>query len=273
LNTEIAPFDQRAVRRAVAFAIDPSVLEKVRADARAADHVLPEGIPFASEIPVMRKHDLEAALEEMRVAGYAFDPITGKGGFPGFIDYLAPADTFEQQAGEIWAQQLARIGLRIRLRLTSYSSYLAQASRRHTAAMGYAGWKADFPDALNFFEPTLSSRSIDDERSQNYAFFRNETLDATLDAAGREQNQSARLQLFLRAEEIVRDEAPWVPTYAPRVFELWQPYVRGYAPHPVVPQRFRDVWIDELARSDARARQHLGPASQLLPWRVSRGAP
>lgn len=273
MNTELPPFDVRAIRRAVALAIDPSVLEKVRGEARETSRVLPEGIPGIEDIPTMRRHDLAAALEEMRRAGYAFDPATGRGGYPHPIDYLAPADTFEQQAAEIFAQQLARIGLRIRLRLTSYATYLAEASRRRTTPMGWAGWKADFPDPSNFFEPTLSSRAISDEHSQNYAFFAHEELDRILDAASSERDPEARRRLFVRAEEIVRDEAPWAPTYSPRVFELWQPYVRGYVPHPVVPQRFRDTWIDTIALAEAHTQSKLGPASLLLPFASRRGSP
>ncbi|WP_338046160.1 ABC transporter substrate-binding protein [Polyangium spumosum] len=273
MNTELPPFDVRAVRRAVALAIDPSVLEKVRGEARATSRVLPEGIPGAEGLPSMRRHDLAAALEEMRHAGYPFDPATGRGGYPHPVDYLAPADTFEQQAAEIFAQQLARIGIRVRLRLTSYATYLAEASRRRTTPMGWAGWKADFPDPGNFFEPTLSSRAIDDEHSQNYAFFAHEELDRVLAAASSERDPEARRRLFLRAEEIVRDEAPWAPTYSPRVFEIWQPYLRGYAPHPIVPQRFRDAWIDATALAERHARVKLGPASLLLPFASRRGRP
>ena len=39
--------------------------------------------------------------------------------------------------------------------------------------------------------------------------------------------------------EIVRDEAPWIPVYVVRTFELWHPYVAGYQPNPVVPQRVK----------------------------------
>lgn len=272
MNTEMPPFDVRAVRRAVALAIDPSVLEKVRSEVHAIDRVLPDGIPGAAPIEAMRKHDVAAALEEMRAAGYAFDEATGKGGYPYVVDYIAPADTFEQQAAEVWVEQLARIGIRVRLELTSYASYLAKVSKRRTSTMGWVGWKADFPDALNFFEPTLSSRAIDDEHSQNYAFFKHDELDRVLDDASRERNPEARKRLFTRAEAIIRDEAPWAPTHAPRLFELWQPYVRGYVPHPVIPQRFRDVWIDKQAIARAEEKASLGPASMLLPFGTMRGA-
>jgi ABC-type transport system substrate-binding protein/ABC-type dipeptide/oligopeptide/nickel transport system permease subunit len=274
MNTEMAPFDLRAVRRAVAMAIDPSVLEKVRGEVQATDRVLPKGIPGPERSGPMRRHDLRAALEEMAKAGYPFDPATGKGGFPNPVDYLAPADTFEQQAAEVYAQQLARIGIRVRLRLTSYATYLAEASRRRTTPMGWAGWKADFPDPSNFFEPTLSSNAIAEEGSQNYAFFANPELDRVLEAAHAERDREARMRGYARAEEIVRDEAPWAPTYTPRVLEIWQPYVRGYSPHPVLPQRFNDVWIDAGARSaQARARTNRALPASIFSAFVRRGGP
>lgn len=265
LNTELPPFDNRAVRRAVALALDPHVLELIRVDVRAIDRIVPRGIPGVKTTSKLREHNLEAALEQMRLAGYPYDPATGRGGYPHVIDYVAPGDTFEQQTAEVWMQQLAKIGLRIRLDLMSQASYLARISKRRSAAMGWAGWKADYPDASNFFEPTLSSRAIDDEHSQNYAFFKNEELDQLLDDAAREMQSDRRAQHFARAEEIIRDEAPWVPTHSPLLFELWQPYLRGYVPHPILPQRFRHVWIDEQARHLSEKRSALGPASVLLP--------
>ena len=117
---------------------------------------------------------------------------------------------------------------------------------------GFVGWQADFPDPASFFEPTLSSRAIQDEGSQNYAFFSNAELDRVLDRARAELDRERRFELYARAEEIVRDEAPWVPSYGTRMMEIWQPYVQGYEPHPILPQRFHKVWLDPAARSLAR---------------------
>ncbi|XXT24566.1 ABC transporter substrate-binding protein [Sorangium sp. So ce429] len=248
LNTEVAPFDQLAVRRAVSFALDPSVLEKVRSDLVALDRVLPPSIPGPARDEPMRRHDLPRALAQMAAAGYPYDPATGEGGYPHEIDYIAVPDTMEQAIGEIVQQQLARVGLRVRLRLVSWATYLAEASRRRAVPMGWVGWQADFPDPAGIFEPTLSTRAIRDEGSQNYAFFSSEALDRTLDAAHAEQDRGRRLALYDRAERIVRDLAPWVPTYTLRQLELWHPYVRGYEPSALVPSRFHEVWLDPSAR-------------------------
>ncbi|WP_437767606.1 ABC transporter substrate-binding protein [Sorangium sp. So ce281] len=251
LNTELAPFDQLAVRRAVAFALDPTVLEKVRPDLLALDRVLPPSIPGPPREAPMRQHDLPRALAQMAEAGYPYDPATGRGGYPGVIDYIAVPDTLEQAIGEIVQQQLARIGLRVRLRLVSWATYLAEASRRRAVPMGWVGWQADFPDPASVFEPTLSTRAIRDEGSQNYAFFSDEELDRTLDAAHAEQDRARRLALYDRAERIVRDRAPWVPTYTARQLELWHPYVRGHEGAAALTSRLHEVWLDPSARPGA----------------------
>jgi ABC-type transport system substrate-binding protein len=201
----------------------------------------------------MRRHDPARALEEMAAAGYPFDPRTGRGGYPGVLDYVTVPDSLDQGAAEVFQQQLARVGIRVRLRLVSYPTYLAEVSRRRTAAMGWVGWGADFPDPSSVFEPTLSSKAIQDEGSQNYAFFSDRGFDEALAAARAEQDRGRRFAHYARAEAIVRDLAPWVPTYTSRVFELWHPYLRGYDRYAVISPRFNDVWLDPDARAPLSA--------------------
>ena len=261
LNTEMPPFDNRALRRAVAFALDPSVLERIRPDIVAADRIVPPSIRVpgaslgAAPPTPMRRFDRPAALAEMERAGYRFDEATGKGGYPTPIDFIAVPDTWDQQTGEIWQQQLARIGIRIRLHLVTFATFQAESTRRHGAMMGKTGWNADFPDPSNFFEPILATSAIQDEGSENVAFFSNKDLDAVLARAHGETDPHVRQADYERAEAIVRDEAPWIPTFGNRRFEIWQPCLHGYVEHPVIQARFNDVWLDrrpaEVAARDA----------------------
>ena len=46
-----------------------------------------------------------------------------------------------------------------------------------------------------------------------------------------------------------------MPTYTTRVLELWRPRVRGYAPHPLLPEDFREVWLDDAPAKVALAAQ------------------
>jgi ABC-type dipeptide/oligopeptide/nickel transport system permease subunit/ABC-type transport system substrate-binding protein len=269
LNTEMPPFDSVAVRRAVAFAVDPSVLPKVSTDVAETDRILPVSVPGPSHSRRMRTHDLARARAEMAAAGYAFDEATGRGGYPEPIEYIAVPDSFQQQEAEVYAQQLGRIGLRIKLKLVPYAAYLADVSRRRTSAMGWAGWAADFPDPANFFESRLATKAIADEGSLNLSFFSNEELDRVLAEAHRERSFAKRMALYERAEEIVRDLAPWVPATTPRALEVHQPYVHGYAPHPILPTPLAEVWLDAAARATASAPRRRGASmlgAALRPW-------
>ncbi|MEQ9320967.1 MAG: ABC transporter substrate-binding protein, partial [Polyangiaceae bacterium] len=248
LNTAMPPFDDVHLRRAVGYAVDPSVLEKVRVDITARSRLVPPNLPGAEPRQPMRRHDLAAALDEMAAAGHPYDPATGVGGYPDPIDYLTIPDTFEQAAAEVFQQQLARVGLRIRLRLVSWATLLATMSKPGEAAMGWRGWAADYPDPATFFAPLLTSSAITEEGTQNVSFFRSQELDRVVEQASRELDHGARMRLYERAEQSVRDQAPLVPVYGSRSLQLTQPSVRGYAPHPVIALRLRDVWLAEGAR-------------------------
>ncbi len=243
MNTAVPPFDNRHVRRAVAFAVDPSVLPQVRVTVVETSRLIPPSIPGPDRSEPMRRHDLARALEEMERAGYPFDPASGRGGWPEPVEYLTIPDTFDQAVAEIVQQQLARIGLRLRLRLVAWTAWLSMISEPGKVAMGWRGWQADHPDPATFFEPILTTAAIQPSGSQNVSFFSNAALDEVVAQAARETDEAARNALWQRAEEIVRDEAPLVPLYGNRELQLTQPRVRGYRPHPVQSMRLRDVWL------------------------------
>jgi ABC-type transport system substrate-binding protein len=251
LNTELPPLDNRHLRRAIACAVDGSVLSKVRATVTETTRIIPASIPGPPRDQPMRRHDVAQALKEMALAGYPYDPETGRGGLPEPIDYVTVPDTFEQSAGEVFQQQLARVGIPIRLRLVSWATWLTLISKRKTVAMGWRGWGADYPDPANFFEPLLTTSAIQDEGSQNVSFFSHPELDRVVAAAHQEGDLRKRMALYEQAEVIVRDEAPWIPVYTPRVLQVWQPHVRGYRPHPVEWMRLRDVWLADGAAVEA----------------------
>jgi ABC-type transport system substrate-binding protein/ABC-type dipeptide/oligopeptide/nickel transport system permease subunit len=229
LNTEMPPFDDADVRRAVRDALDMSVLTTLRHDQPDVGQVVPPWVPNAPALPRDERSPeqrLTDALASMARAGHAYDPARGTGGYPRSIEYVTVSDSFEQQVAEVIAQQLARVGLRIKIRALPFQAYLAEVTMPGRATMGWAGWGADFPDPLSFFEPTLTSGAIG-KVSQNYAFFRNARFDAVTLEARNEPDPAKRNALFVELERIVRDEAPWVPTHAETTYAVVQPYVLG----------------------------------------------
>jgi ABC-type dipeptide/oligopeptide/nickel transport system permease subunit/ABC-type transport system substrate-binding protein len=242
LNTEMPPLDNRHIRRAIYLAVDGSILSKIHVGVVDADRVIPASVPGPPRDKPMRQHDLTAALREMDLAGYRYDPASGEGGYPQPIDCMTVPDTFPQSSAEVVQQQLARIGIRIRLRLVAYATWLQLVTQRGQVAMGWRGWGADYPDPASFFESTLVSSAIRENGGWNLSFFANAELDGVVAKARGETDTAARMALYQRAEEIVRSEAPFIPLWSSRKLHIWHPHVRDYRPHPILGMRLREVW-------------------------------
>ncbi|MFO0667871.1 MAG: ABC transporter substrate-binding protein [Polyangiaceae bacterium] len=263
MNVEMAPFDNIELRRAVAAAIDRDQYRLVKPGIVVPlTQPIPPGVKGHDDSLRCQKFDLDAALEHMRRAGYPYDPKTGKGGYPKPIPYLGYRQSLVEFTSQLLQQQLARIGIRLELRLVSYSAWLAISHRPKEVQMSYQGWNADYSDASDFTEPLFHSNAINAEDSNNSSFYRNPKLDALLDEGRRELVPAKRKTLYDQASELICDEAPWAFTYAVRFFNLRQPYVRGYEPHPFWAFKVGSAWLDRGSVEHGK-RALLSPARTL----------
>jgi ABC-type transport system substrate-binding protein len=89
-------------------------------------------------------------------------------------------------------------------------------------------WWLDYPDIENAVIPTFHSKNI--PRSGNRAHFRNAELDALLDKGESEADPKKRIALFQQAEDLIREETPWIPLYHRKTFAVTQPWVQGFKP-------------------------------------------
>jgi peptide/nickel transport system substrate-binding protein len=238
LNCELPPFDNVHVRRAVAFALDRSKLERLDpGQVIAATQVLPPMLaPHDPELPSGQVFDLDRAKEEMRLAGFPdglSEPVIvwvrGEG---------------EVRVAQLFQQDLKAIGIEIELKLVTFATYLRETGRPRVAQAAFTGWHQDFPDPSNFMDILFHSRSIHPENSENRSFYRNPKLDRILDEARPETDRETRLALYAEANSILADDAPWAFLYYPVDMFAWQPYVKGFRPHPVWLNEYRHVWLD-----------------------------
>jgi ABC-type oligopeptide transport system substrate-binding subunit len=102
------------------------------------------------------------------------------------------------------------------------------------------GWIADYPDPQNFLDILFHTES-----RQNHTGYSNEELDAILDEAGVEQDPEQRVALYREAEQLIIDEAPWVPLHFGLEYELVKPWVQGYSLTPMVIPKYQYVYISE----------------------------
>ena len=148
---------------------------------------------------------------------------------------------------QVVAQQLARIGIRLDMRVVNYPTFLALRGRRKQVAFGPGFWPQDFPDAGSFLEPLFHSKSINDEDSNNSSFYSNPRVDELVDRARHELDAERRKKIYGEAQEIICDEAPWAFTHYYRFYAQWHPYVRDYKPHPMATTDPTRAWLDRAA--------------------------
>ncbi len=258
MNVEMPPFDNVEVRRAVAAAIDRDELRRLRGTNLVIQTRVLPGVLGRDPGFVGQRFDRAAALEHMRLAGWPFDPATGTGGWPTPITYVVTQSGLSEFTAQVIQQQLAKIGLRIELKLVSFPTYLALTQRRHSVAISNQGWNQDFPDPADFFEPLFSTSAINEESSNNTSFYSNDRLDALLARGRRAADPRERQRLYDDADRIVVDDAPWALTLSYPLYVVHQPYLRRYRDHAVYGNFIGGTWLDRGATAVAKRAGVLG---------------
>lgn len=256
MNCEMAPFTDVHVRRAVAFAVDRDRWHRAHPEHILNGQPLPPGMPgFDPDRPDLHHTDLDRAREEMALAGH---PVRREGerwvaeGIEAPVQMWVGEGDVGRNYGELTQQDLAQIGIEVEIRQVAFNIYLQESGHRHTVPLFLGGWSADYPDPSNFLDVLFSSSSIHETTSENRAFYQSPVVDDLLRRARVERDRETRIGLYHDAVGVLLADAPWGFVFTDAMLETWQPYVRGYAPHPVWDFMYRDVWLD-LPRARAAA--------------------
>lgn len=248
MNVQVPPFDNVEIRRAVAAAVDRAALRQVRApNLRIANQLVPPGVPGYEPDITGQQSNYEVALEHMKKAGYPYDPVTKTGGWPETIPYLVYKQGLQEYMGQVLAQQLEKIGIRLEIRVVNYPTFMALRGRRKGSAFGPGFWIQDYPDALAFLEPMFTTKAITEEDSNNWSFYSNPHFDDLVDKAHKELDPARRKAVLHEAQAILIDDAPWAFTETFRFYTQRQPYLRDHHTHPMWMHDIGKAWLDRAA--------------------------
>jgi ABC-type transport system substrate-binding protein len=234
-NTEEPPFDDPKVRLALTMALDRELLANniLEGLAAPAKGVLPPGLPGYNPALKGVPYDPQGARDLLDDAGgpELLDDVVMI--VPGAGATAGPA---LDAMVALWQENL---GVNIAIEQREFGLFLRDIDETNFQ-MFSLGWIADYPDPQNFLEIKLHSKSANNE-----TLYSNPEVDALLDQARTEFDEEARFELYRQAEEIIVNDAPWIPLYHGKSSALIKPYVDGFAVPPFVLPNLRYVTIDK----------------------------
>ena len=229
-------FKDVRVRRAMNYAVNKEHLIKLLNGGATISHgILPPGM-----------FGRDDALQP-----YPYDPAKARrllaaAGFPhGFdVDYYTLNSPASVTLAQSVQADLAQVGVRMHIKQMSFATYLTAIGKPDGPAFSFGSWMQDYPDPSDFIDVKFDSASIAKENSNNDTFYSNPTLDKLIHTARFETDEARRADEYHQIEKILYDDAPWLWEYHRHFIEVTQPYVKGYAPHPVWTRDYTYAWLD-----------------------------
>ena len=242
MNTLKPPFDNVEIRQAVNYAINKEAIVKLVYQGLAvpADGPLPPNQWGYHRVREPYAYDPDRARAMLRAAAAAgrFDsqrtytlyvPSTPR-------PYLQDAEG----VGHVLQANLDDVGLKVDL--------IYQPFRLHSQsiAMGehdlcVMGWVGDNGDPDNFLYVLLDRDNTVPGLARNVAFFRDSDVHYTLVQAQESDDRLDRERLYMKAQELIHQQAPWVPLAHSQVAVAARDDIGGMLLNPTGHVTYKDV--------------------------------
>ena len=221
LNTQIAPFDDIDVRKAVLAAFDRALSRRVRGGAvngPIASHFLAPGTPGFDEaggaggtgVDFLREPSGDVALARryLRHAGF---PSGRFRGHP--ITVIGTRGGPAQSAAEVAQAQFEKLGFKVDLRLVSPQTVypLCSTPAKRIAVCAAGSWIKDFNDPEAMLRPLFEGAAILPQGNTNWSQLRVPAIDAAMRRAARTVDPRARARAWGQIDRMVVAQAPAVP--------------------------------------------------------------
>ncbi|MBI1333733.1 MAG: peptide ABC transporter substrate-binding protein [Armatimonadetes bacterium] len=220
MNCSTVPaLKDRRVRQAIAMALDRDkiVNEVLGGINRRADSIIPPGVKYYREKTAMLPFDITKAKTLLAQAGFP----DGKG-FPDLdFCYRDGRPDVEIVAQAIQQQLRQNLGINLHPKKIEWGAYLQKYNTK-TMPIYHMRWAADYLDPENFLSLLLASYG-----NENKLNYHNPAYDALCREADTSFDDAKRAELYAKAEDMVLQDAPFVPIYFQKDAELISDRVSG----------------------------------------------
>ena len=231
LNHARPPFNVKALRQAVAYALDLDQIVKgvwLNVGVPANGPIPPTSWAYDKSIAPI-KRDLVKAKAKL-----------AEGGKPGGFEFTVTTNNLpiSIQEAEVMQAQLAEAGIQMKVKLVDGGTLISNGNAKNFEMISFQWSGRPDPDG-NIYQFYKTSPGI----SLNWSGISNPQLDALLEKTREVSSQAERKKLYSEVTKILQDELPMVFIVHPIEPKAFSPKVQGYDPVPDGMMRFKDVWL------------------------------
>ena len=243
VRTDVEPFDNPDVRRALNAAFDKTALRQAFGGPITGDiptHWIPPGQPgfdeaggaegTGADFMAKPEGDLELAKEYMKKAGYASGMYDGDKTFTGVSDNA----TQQKNVSQVAVAQFEKLGFKVDMnyvvRDSMYTKFCQVPSNQPDVCPS-VGWLKDFADPETLLSPVFNGKNILDEGNSNFALLNEPPINEAMDKAEVINVPAERNQAWGDIDKMITETAAGIPW-------LWdkQPMLRSQNVNGVVSQ-------------------------------------
>ena len=238
LNTDRKPLDNQKVRAALNMAFDRTTYLKTVFDNTATAAVNP--------------YPPNTWSYNKSVKPWPYDPAKAKNllaeaGFPnGFSTtiWVRPTGSVlnpNPKAGaELIQADFAKIGVKADVKVIEWGELIKEAKQGQHDSL-FMGWAGDNGDPDNYLTPLFSCNAV--KSGINFARFCDADLDKLIADGKATTDQAKRAKAYEAAQQIIHDQALWIPLGYPTAAAITRSDVSGYHVSPFGRQNFTTVVV------------------------------
>jgi peptide/nickel transport system substrate-binding protein len=231
LNNQVAPFNNRAIRQAMWYAVDRSVIQRVVYYGQGA-------VAWSPFPPSMWAMDRE-------FSDWKRDPAKAKaklaeGGLPNGFGFTIKGWNQPTQIQElqIVQAQLKELGVDMKIELLEFGKLLADLNSHNFVALRI-GWSGR-PDPDGNAHVFLHSKG-----GLNRVRYANPKMDELLDQARAESDTGKRKALYTQVSRLAAEDAPYIWLHHDAEIKVWGSQVKGFEHIGDGMIRLKGVWLEK----------------------------
>jgi ABC-type transport system substrate-binding protein len=219
--------DNVHLRKAIAYGIDYDAYVKVLSQNTnlRANSILVPGIAGYRPTKDFRFHfDLVLAKKHLKLSGYS-DPSK----FPAITYSTRGNQAIHLVEADFIKSQLENLGFQVNIEVLSFADFLTKG--REGKLMFFTdNWLFDYPDGENILQLLVSSNYP----GINKSGYNNPQVDQLYELLKETTNLDKREQLIQEMEEIIFNDAPWIPLMYESSFVIHYPEIRNYRKSSII---------------------------------------